>query len=137
MRRSMASSRTFWAFIVGPIAPCVLTGIGQAFTERVKDGMTWPQSFAGYTVLALPLAWILSYTLGTLVFVVLRYLKKEYVALYSGSGSLVGFVSGWLVGTGQSVGDRVGLGTIFAVLAASAALVFALIRGPDRKVGIR
>jgi hypothetical protein len=106
-----------------------LVGIGQAFTQ--PEHISWIAKFLGYAYFAIPTSWLLSYTIGTLTFATLRTGKKEYTLCYCAAAALAGFSYGMMIG---GAGQRAIAGAIMAALAVSAALVFALIRGPDRQM---
>lgn len=125
-----ASTRTALAFVVAPAVAPTIVGIIQASARPEGEGPTWIASFAQYFSVAAIITYAVSYTLGTLTFLVLRALKKESVPHYGAVGAAAGVIWGLL--GGLESGALV-LAVYFGALGCSVATVFALIRGPSKR----
>ena len=120
------STRTILAFIVAPaVAPTIL-GVVAASMRPEGEGPTWVASFAQYFSVAAVVSYAISYTLGTLTFIVLRALRRESAFSYGAVGAMAGVIWGSFTASFLMC-------LYLGLLGCAVAAVFGLIRGASQK----
>lgn len=125
---AMIMKRTICAFLVAPLAAGItgvtIMAMARGETQQARLG----NAFVAFSFVS----YLLSLTFGTLVFLVLQFLKRESIFSYSlcgiAGGALYGFPSAVIQGISWSAF------LFFSLLGFSVALTFALIRGKPKQM---
>ena len=127
--------RTILAFLLAPAVTPLIYSIFAASFRPPGEGPTWIGSFVQHLFLAAVDSYLISYTVGLIVFLILRKLKRESVKIYACSGAIAGFLSIMITFFGQPITKNHLLGGgLFALFGLLVSTSFALIRGTDRKI---
>jgi len=128
--------RTVTAFLVAPLVGSIEIALIQATIRPAGGGPTWIRAFMGWVLIASIDSYLISYTAGTIAFLILRALRKESPTAHAWLGALTGGMVGFVLGLTSLDGwIAVPVMTVtFAWFGASVATTFAAIRGRPKYV---
>lgn len=133
--RSAGCWRTLCAYLFAPLVAPVLYASLAATIRPPGEGPTWLNAFAMYAFIGALDSYLVSWTYGTVVFLVLRALHRESTWLYALCGAVPAGAFMLLVSRGQSeIGKMLQASLAFGALGASVSTAFALIRGKSRRI---
>ena len=126
--------RTVIAYIVAPAVASTIVAIVGASVRPPGEGPSWIAAFGQYFFVASVSSYAISYTVGTLAFVVLRKMRRESFWIYGAIGGTLGFLYGVIIGVvdGFSL-ERIAAAAFFALLSSSVSVTFALSRSNEER----
>jgi len=127
------TTRTILAFAGAPAVAPVILGVVAACTRPPEERLTWIEAFRQYSSAAAIVTYGASYTLGTLIFLTLRALRKESAFSYGSIGALAGILGGLVAAQDSSLREALVGGLFLGLLGCAVATTFALIRGNPKK----
>lgn len=126
--------RTLLAFLTAPAVAALIVAVVGASFRMPEEGPTWGAAFLQYLFLASVTSYALSYTVGTLTFIILKKTQRESLKAYSAIGVLCGITYGLIITSGAEFSVRaLGLIAFLAFLSGAVAFTFSAIKGNDRK----
>ena len=122
------------AYIVAPAVASSIVAVVGASLRPPGEGPSWIAAFGQYFFVASLTSYAISYTAGTLTFVVLRKMRREFFWIYGAIGGVLGLLYGIVVGVISGISlERIAAATFFALLGFSVAATFALIRRNEER----
>lgn len=133
--RAKGCVRTLCAYLLAPLVAPVLYATLAATIRPPGEGPSWLDAFAMYTLVSALDSYLVSWTYGSVVFLVLRALQRESTWIYALCGAVPACAFILFASAGQPEVGEMLLATLgFGALGASVATSFALIRGKSRRI---
>jgi hypothetical protein len=125
-----ARFRTIFAFLTAPAVAALIVAAVEATIRKPGVGPTWLAAFLQMFILASLTSYALSYTVGTLTFLILKKARRESLKAYTTIGVLCGTVYGIVVTSGTEFSIRtLAVVAFLASISGAVAFTFAAIRG--------
>lgn len=119
--------RTTLAYLVAPVAGPAVMGIAEAVAEHSSGAPL--KTFGSVVLIGCLTSYPLSWVFGTVVFLVLRQLRRETYLLYGACAAIVGVCYAVAMGWRAPANDTVVVSVMFGLVALPVGILFRAIRG--------
>jgi hypothetical protein len=126
--------RTVIAYILAPaVASLIVAAVG-ASTRPLGEGPTWIAAFGQYFMVASFASYAISYTIGTVTFLILKKTRREPLRAYTAIGALCGTIYGFVVTSSVEFSIRsLAVVVFFAFISGATAFTFVAIKSYEKK----